>query len=95
MATELKNLSRLRLVFLLWLDDPEPWEPVAVQPSTGPGTGQDLAELKTLEAEAAPVSKVATRALVTFVAIAATVCENVWTQFLILDTFCKNRGSCK
>ena len=89
-----EKVSSLRLVFLLSSGDPGPWDPGAVEPSTGPG-GQDLAEPETPEAEAAPVSKAATRTarlpticstLATLLVVAATVCESVWTQLSTLET---------
>ena len=52
-------------MFLLSSDDPGPWDsrdPVAVEPSQCPSMFQDLAESGPLEPEAAPVSKVVTRA---------------------------------
>ena len=58
-----EKVSSLRLVFLLSSDDRGPWDPVAVEPSTCPGKGQDLAELETLEAKTVPVSNAATRAV--------------------------------
>ena len=49
-------------MFLLSSDDPGQWDHVAVEPSVCPRKVQDLAEPETLEAEAAPVSKAASRA---------------------------------
>ena len=52
-SSGLADVSSLRLVFLLSSDDPGPWDPVAVEPSTCSSEGQDLAEPDTLDAEAA------------------------------------------
>ena len=62
----------MRLVFLLSSEDAGPWDPrdpVVVEPSLCPSKFQELAEPEPLEAEAAFVSKVVTRAarLLTFV----------------------------
>ena len=48
-SSGLENVSSLRLVFLPSSEDPGSWDPAAVQPSTCPGKGQDLAEPETLE----------------------------------------------
>ena len=48
--------SSLRPVFLLSLDDPGPWDPAAVEPSTCSSEGQDLAEPEIFDADAAYVS---------------------------------------
>ena len=64
-SSGLEKVSSLRLVFLLSSDDPVPWDPrdiVAVEPSLYPSTFQDLAESGPPEPEAAPVSKMVTRA---------------------------------
>ena len=81
-----------------------PRDPVAAEPSDCPSKFQDPAELEPLEAEAAFVSKVATRAarllticstLAILVVRAVAVWESVWTQFSIVDAFCKKSGSCR
>ena len=63
MATDKQTVSPKFQLFLLSSDDPGPWDLVAVEPSTCPGEGQDLAELETREAETVPVSNAATRAV--------------------------------
>ena len=77
---------------------------MAVEPSDCPSKFQDFAEPEPLEAEAALVSDVATRAarllticstLVILAEKAATVWESVWTQFPNVDAFCKESGSCE
>ena len=85
-------------MFLLSSKDPGPWDPrdpVAVEPSLCPSKFQELAEPEPLEAEAAFVYKVETRAarllrirsiFVIFASYEATVWENVWTQFSNLVT---------
>ena len=60
-SSGLKNVSSLGLVFLP-LQKTLGHGTLRLEPSTCPGEGQDLAEPETLEAEAAPTSKVATRA---------------------------------
>ena len=42
-SSTLEEISRLRLVVPLSLDDPGPWGPAAVEPSTCLSEGQDLA----------------------------------------------------
>ena len=59
----LEKISSLRLVFLLSLDDPGPWDPAAVEPSTCSSEGQDLAEPVTFDAEVAYVSTLHKRAV--------------------------------
>ena len=59
----LEEVSSLRLVFLLSLDDPGKWDNAAVEPSTCSGEGQDLAEPDTFDAEAAYVSTLHKRAV--------------------------------
>ena len=64
-SSGLESISSLRLVFLMSSDDPGPWDPrdpVAVEPSLCPSKFQDLVVSGPLEPEAAPVSKVVTRA---------------------------------
>ena len=103
-SSGLEKVSSVRLVFLFSSEDPGPRHLAAMEPSACPSKFQDLAEPEPLEPEAAPISKVATRAArllsicSTFVILAvleATVCESVWTQFSILDAFCKKSGSYK
>ena len=62
-SSALGNVSSLRLVFLPSSHDPGSWDPAAVEPSTCPSKGQDLAELETHEAEAAYVSTLHMRAV--------------------------------
>ena len=52
----LQEVSSLRRVLLWSSDDPEPWVPAAVEPSTCSSVSQDLAEPDTLDAEAVNVS---------------------------------------
>ena len=55
-SSGLEKVSSPRLVFLLSSDDPGPWDPAAVEPSTCSSEGQDLSEPDTFDAEAAHVS---------------------------------------
>ena len=84
-SSDREGTSSLRLVFLLSLGDPGPWDPAAVEPSTCSSEGQDRAEPDTSDAESADVSTLHKRAVrvLIFCSISASLVAKSPSVFVI------------